>query len=347
MSQKTMKPIGIYYEHPEWFQPLFAELARRDLPYEAIDAGRHAYDPAGEAERRFALVLNRMSPSAHLRGCVHSILYTLHYLAHLERLGVRVINGVDAFRHETSKALQLSLLRSLDLPCPAARVINHPAEAPAAAAELRFPVVVKANIGGSGAGIVRFDRPEDLAAAVAAGRLDLGLDHTALVQEFIPARGGHITRVEVLDGSFLYAINVHTDGASFNLCPADICQTTEGVPLAGGACPADVPKPGIRVEGTTPPDDVIDEVERLTAAAGIEVGGVEYVVDDRDGRRYYYDVNALSNFVADAPRVVGFNPFVNLVDFLEREAGAARPAPPPADPHQVFQSALSEGMPGW
>jgi hypothetical protein len=27
-------------------------------------------------------------------------------------------------------------------------------------------------------------------------------------------------------------------------------------------------------------------------------------------------VNALSNFVADAPRVIGFDPFVNLVDFL-------------------------------
>ena len=32
---------------------------------------------------------------------------------------------------------------------------------------------------------------------------------------------------------------------------------------------------------------------------GIEVGGVEYFVDDRDGRRYYYDINALSNFVAE------------------------------------------------
>ena len=38
-------------------------------------------------------------------------------------------------------------------------------------------------------------------------------------------------------------------------------------------------------------------------AAGIEVGGVEYMIDDRDGQRYYYDINALSNFVADAPRV--------------------------------------------
>jgi hypothetical protein len=44
-------------------------------------------------------------------------------------------------------------------------------------------------------------------------------------------------------------------------------------------------------------------------------------VDDRDGRHYFYDINALSNFVADARSVVGFDPFVSLVDYLEHRAG--------------------------
>ena len=55
------------------------------------------------------------------------------------------------------------------------------------------------------------------------------------------------------------------------------------------------------------------------AAARIDVGGVEYFTDDRDGRRYYYDINAMSNFVADAPRVVGFDAFARLADYLEGE----------------------------
>src|SRR5439155_175774 len=82
----------------------------------------------------------------------------------------------------------------LGLPYPAARVINDPADAPAAAAELEFPVVVKPNVGGSGAGIVRFDTPTQLDAAAATGGLELGPDHTALVQEFIPSAEGRITR---------------------------------------------------------------------------------------------------------------------------------------------------------
>ena len=33
------------------------------------------------------------------------------------------------------------------------------------------------------------------------------------------------------------------------------------------------------------------------------------------------DTNALSNFVADGPNVIGFDPFAKLVDWLEVEAG--------------------------
>ncbi len=313
------KPIAIYYEHPDWFRLLFAELDRRDLPYVAIEAARHQYDP-DETESEYSLLFNRMSPSAYLRGNGQGIFYTLNYLEHLERNGVRVINNRAAFTVETSKALQLSLLASLGLPYPRARVINHPSLAVAAARSLRFPIVVKANIGGSGAGVVRYDSPDSLERAAAANTIDLGIDQTALVQEFVPARGGHITRVETLGGKYLYGIKVFTSGESFNLCPADICQTTDGVELARAACPVDSPRTGLQVEGYTPPDEVIDAVERIVQAAQIDVGGVEYIVDDRDGSLLYYDINALSNFVADAPRVVGFDPHARLVDFLEEEA---------------------------
>jgi hypothetical protein len=78
------------------------------------------------------------------------------------------------------------------------------------------------------------------------------------------------------------------------------------------------------VEGYRPPADVVASIERIVQTAGIDVGGIEYIIDDRDGQLYFYDVNALSNFVADAPRVIGFDPFVNLVDFLVVEMEKAR-----------------------
>lgn len=315
MSITKDRPLAIYYEHPEWFRPLFGELDRRKVPYEAVEATTHRYDP--ERAPEYALVLNRMSPSAYLRGHGAAIGYTHAYLEHLERTGVRVVNGRRAFETETSKALQLSILRELGLPHPRARVIGDPHQAADAADGLRYPVVVKPNVGGSGAGIQKFRDVDALRRAAEAGTLDLGPDGTALVQEYIEPEAGRIVRVEMLDGAFLYAIRVYTSGESFDLCPADICRSADGEALAG-ACATDR---GLRVEGYDPPGDAIRDVERIMDAAGIEVGGVEYVVSAHDGRRYYYDINALSNFVADAPRVVGFDPFHRLVDFLEREAG--------------------------
>jgi hypothetical protein len=317
---RTDKPLAIYHEHPDWFKPLFAELERRGTAYERLDAASHAYDPSESADDvPYSLVFNRASPSAYLRGHAQTTFYTLHWLRHLERLGIPTVNGSAVYSLELSKSSQLDLLESLGLPYPRSRAINNPAQAVAAArdARLRYPVLVKANIGGSGAGIVRYDSHGALADAVARGAVDLGIDGTALVQEAAPLRDGHITRVETLGGEYLYAINVFPAQGSFDLCPADACQRVDGVELVRGACAVDAPKTGLRVEGTTPSRAIIEQVERISREAHLDVGGIEFLVDDRDGKHYFYDVNALSNFVADAPNVIGFDPFVRLVDYLE------------------------------
>jgi len=319
MMSKSKKPIAIYHEHQDWFRPLFNELDRRGTPYIRIDARRHRFD-IGKPDGEFSLVFNRMSPSAYIRGNGNGIFYTLQYLANLERAGTRVINGHHAFTVETSKTLQLSLLEGLKLPYPRSRVINHSSQALAAAHGLRYPIVIKANIGGSGAGIRKFAGEADLAKAVQLGELDLGIDYTALVQEFIPALDGHITRVEVVGGKYLYAIKVFFSGESFDLCPADICKTTTGDELVRTACPVDAPKNNLRVEGYAPPPQIVKQVELIMQTAQIDVGGVEYITDSRDGKLYYYDINALSNFVAEGPRVVGFDPHERLAAYLEQEA---------------------------
>lgn len=325
--------LGILYEHPDWFRPLFRELEHRGIPHRKLDARSQWFDPS-ESVAPHPVVFNRMSPSAYLRGGREAVFYTTQYLTHLRRLGVRVINGLEAWRTEVSKAAQLALLEELGLPYPEARVI-HRAEAAATASEgLRFPVVVKPNVGGSGAGVKRFDSSERLAEAAERGELDFGIDGTALVQEFVPARDGRIVRVEVLDGRFLYAIRIYTPGDEFNLCPADVCQGVDGTELERSACPADAPANDLSVEAYEPPASVVKAVETITAASGIEIGGVEYLVDDRDGRVRYYDVNAMSNFVADGQRVLGFDPVARLADWLEEEL-TSHAAPAATRPEEV------------
>lgn len=306
------KPIAVLYEHPEWFRPLFAELDRRGVAYEPIHAARHVYDP-DEPEVAYSLVVNRMSPSAWRRGNGQAIFHTLHYLGYLEEIGANVLNGLAAFQMEISKARQCALFARLGLRYPRACVIADPSDAPAAAG-LRFPVLIKPNIGGSGAGIRSFESGEELAAAAAAG-FDLGLDGTGLVQEYLPAEGESIVRIEIVGGEFLYAIRIRLMPGSFNLCPADYCELPG---IADG-----VSGRGLPIEAFDPPEEVVEDAKRIVAAAQMDVAGVEYLVNARDGRPYFYDVNALSNFVADAPSVIGFDPFENLVDYLLERANEA------------------------
>jgi hypothetical protein len=305
------RPIAILYEHPLWFEPLFAELERRGVDYARLRADELVFDP-GERRDPYALVVNRMSPSAWTRGHAHAIFHTLHYLAYLDEIGANVVNGHEAYEVEISKARQLALFARLGLRYPAARAVNDPGQAPAAAEGLRFPVLVKPNVGGSGAGIRSFQTPAELGEAAAEDTVDLGLDGTGLVQEHLPAADESVIRVEILGGELLYAIKLRLMPGSFNLCPADYCELPG---IADG-----VSGRGLPIERFDPPAEVVADAKRIVAGAGMELGGVEYLVDARDGQPYFYDVNALSNFVADAPDVIGFDPFVDLVDFLLERA---------------------------
>lgn len=331
MTRQFVRPrdrrLAIFYEHPEWFTPLFAELDRRGIHYDRLLAYRHRFDPT-ERACPYALLVNRMSPSAYTRGHAETIFYTLQYLSYLKEIGANVLNGYDAYVYEFSKARQINLFERLGLRYPRARVIRHPSQALGAAAGLTFPVLIKPNIGGSGAKIVRFDTPDQLKTMAEAGTIDLGIDHTALVQEYLPAEGDCIVRVEILNGDYLYAIRLFLSPDEFNLCPADYCrlpeldaqQNTDG--LADGVSGRNVP-----VEACTPPQDVIETVKRIAAAVQMEVGGIEYLVNRRDGQVTYYDINVLSNFVANAPQVVGFDPVPRLVDYILFRAGRADRAP--------------------
>src|SRR5258705_7993629 len=148
---ELQRPIAIYYEHADWFRPLFQRLDESGVAWKKIDARNHQYD-AASTEEEFSLLFNRMSPSAWQRGLGHCIFYTLNYLAHLEAKGVRVVNGRRGFAHEISKAQQLTNLEKLGLPYPKARVINHVSQALGAAEAIGYPLVIKPNIGGGGGG---------------------------------------------------------------------------------------------------------------------------------------------------------------------------------------------------
>jgi ribosomal protein S6-L-glutamate ligase RimK-like protein len=311
----STRPLLVFYEHPDWFRPLFNELDKRGLPYRRVHADGFTFDAAAPPPACSA-VFNRMSPSAWKRGRGGAIFFTHDYLSWLDTHGADVINGSAAFRLETSKAQQIALLAKLGIRAPKTRVVTSIEGLSAAARSLEFPIVVKPNIGGSGAGIVRFDTPKELEAAEPG--VFNSVDGVLLVQEYHRPRGNSIVRIETLDWRYLYGIRIHLgDTADFNLCPADVCKTVDGRDLTSVACPVGAANAGLTVEPFTPNDDIIASAEYIARAAHIDVGGIEYLESERDGELYFYDINALSNFVADPLQVLGFDPTVNLVDSIE------------------------------
>ncbi len=297
-----MGRLAILYEHPQWFRPLFEALRRAGIAYEEWRADQLAF---GLEETDWPdLVFNRMSASAAWRGHAHAQFAVRELLAVLEARRVAVVNGLAAYELEISKVRQLELFRRAGARTPKTGVANCPGQLLRAARGLAFPVVVKPNGGGAGAGVRRFEAPAQLEAA--AGEVEFGCDNTVLVQEHIPSRDGACYRIEILDGEILYCLKVQRDGAGYNLCPADAC---------GSAA-----KP------------VFTRCEPLPEAAAlalhaarlgrIDLCGIEYVIDHRTGEPVFYDLNVLSNFVADAPRIVGFDPHERLVDYLGRRLHA-------------------------
>lgn len=297
----ALPDLAIVYEHPQWFEPLFAALDARGVSYVKVPLAGHVFDPA-RSPAPARVVFSRVAMSSFLREPEHPIFYAQSLFEHWQGQGTRVINA-SALPIDTSKARQLSLIARLGYKGPETRTAHRQTDLPRAAEGLRFPVLVKADIGGSGSGIVRYDSAEELAQAARDGTAPAGINGVSLIQEYAPREGGRITRVETLAGRYLYAIDVESPGDAFDLCPADACLIRPGSAVLGMT----------RVE---PPAEVIAAVEAMAAAGHVEIGSVEYLIDERDGSIQFYDINALSNFVAKPLEVLGFDPHDNLVDWL-------------------------------
>ena len=295
--------LAVLYEHPQWFQPLFAALDRRGMKYVPIQLGDHSFDPAS-SEVPAPLILSRVAQSSFLRESEHPIFYAKALLDHWARLGARVVNGADVLAIDSSKARQLSLITCLGYAIPETRVVHRVRDLIGATEGMSFPLLVKANIGGSGAGIVRYSSMDELRQSVADRMVPQSVDQVLLLQDYVPPRGGSIIRIETLGGKFLYAIEVESRGDSFDLCPADACVAQPG-------------RSAIRMTGVIPSPELIDAAERIARATGLDLGGVEVVIDDRDGTPRFYDINAMSNFVADPLNVLGWDPHDRLIDFLQ------------------------------
>jgi glutathione synthase/RimK-type ligase-like ATP-grasp enzyme len=316
-----MQPqLVVIHEHPEWQKPLFAALERRGVSFAPFDLKAAAFTNVDAPSA--ALYFNQASPSAYLRGNARAVPLALAYMRTLQRRGARVLNGADVFALELSKSAQATLLETLGIDTPRSITFNDVDALAPFVGDITWPALLKPDQGGSGARIQTVESLDHV-RSIFERDPDVWLpDNLFLLQELVPHDPEHgIIRLELLDGELLYAMRVVTHGR-FNLCPSPVCNPEDGdgiceIPEAAPAPPVEFyPFPEV-------PKEAVETARRIARAAGLDVGGVEYL-ESPDGRRVFYDINANSNLRPSVAAAFGFDPFERVVDYLERQLARRR-----------------------
>jgi glutathione synthase/RimK-type ligase-like ATP-grasp enzyme len=318
-SAASRPEITVLYEHPEWQKPLFAALERHGVSYATLDLKRAAFEPGEPPPSR--LVFNQASPSAYVRGNTRAVPLALAYLKALEHEGVSVVNGARAFALELSKTAQAAMMRRLGLRTPRSLSFND-VDALASLLEEKtwtWPSLLKPEQGGSGARIEKVHSLGEIRAMLDAKPELWSPDGVFLLQEYVESdvdKG--IVRMELLGGELLYAMRVKAHGR-FNLCPSEVCNPVDG---AEGACevPAKLVAPPVEFYAYPEiPAAAVEAGKRIATAAGIDIGGIEYL-EASNGDFVFYDVNANSNLRPAIAHEFGFDPFDRVVEYLIRRA---------------------------
>ena len=300
-----MSRITVLHENDAWVEPLRAAFEELGLPHEAwfLDEGIVPFDgppPVG-------VFYNRMSASSHTRGHRYGPELAHGLLNWLEAHDRRVVNSHRALYLEVSKLAQYAALGRVGLRTPrTVAAVGRDKVIEAARAFGPGPWILKPNRGGKGLGVQLFHSLEAIAAYLdgAGAGEEAPIDGIWLVQDYIRAPEPFITRCEFVGGKFLYAVQVDTSDG-FELCPADVCAVPD----------ASRPKFEV-VDGFESP--LVAPYERFLAANGIEIAGIEFIVD-ADGTAYTYDVNTNTNYNPDAEAAAGVSGMAAIARFLGQE----------------------------
>ena len=300
--------LHVIYENPAWVPPLEAALRCQGVPYELHFTDGGVFDLSSAPPE--GVFLNRMSPSSHTRGNQGGVRFLGEYLEYLEAHGRRVLNGSRAFALEVSKIRQDSAQRAFHIRTPRTIAVVGRERLKAASREMELPFITKHNQGGKGLGVRLFRDHTTFDAYVDGTDFIGGPDEITLLQQYIEPAEPFITRVEIVDGVFQYAIRSGTQDG-FELCPAVECASEDAL------CPADGDGKFSLREELTEDDPLIRRYVDLMRALQIDIAGIEFV-EDRAGIRYTYDINGTTNYYQEVEEQHSLNGMDAIVRLAAR-----------------------------
>ena len=307
--------IYIIHENDEWIEPLRKELHNINVSFEEWHLGKRNFDHLDKPPQ--GVFYNRMSASSHTRGHRYAPEYTAVVLNWLEKNKRRVVNNSRALSLEVSKSLQYKELESFGIRTPKTIYCNNKESIIKSANIFTKPFITKHNRAGKGLGVKLFNNKKELDSHVSSKDFEPSIDGITLLQEYIDANPKVITRVEFVNSKFLYAVEVDAS-EGFELCPAcpeDPIEVPE-TQFFGDFCPTIGNK--FRIVKNYKKNEIIKKYEKFIMANGIEIAGIEYIVD-KNGIIYTYDVNTNTNYNSQAERKSNIKGMKSIAEFLKKE----------------------------
>jgi hypothetical protein len=273
--------ILILTDIPEWVRPLVDLLESRDIKVQVTD------DP--EKIEANGLIVNRVSSLLAERDKARADRIT-HSLRAWEAEDRSVINGSLCFQTGYSKLAQAKLF----IECGVRTPQTYPA-VPGGRAIHGQAVLLKPPAGGFGRGIRALEDGEPAPDGL------FNREDGWIEQEMLTAADGCVHRIEVLGSDILYEARAPLKADEFNYCLAH-------------------PESDVIL---WPPHEiapkVTESVKKILRAARMELGAVEYLLDENDNP-IFIDLNPVSSFHPGATAVLGRDPLDATASYLMRRS---------------------------
>ncbi|MEC7985980.1 MAG: alpha-L-glutamate ligase, partial [Myxococcota bacterium] len=291
-------------------------LEEHNLPYSCLFTNGGAIDISSIPE--WGVYINRMSPSSHTRGHQNGVQYMKEYLSVLESYNLPVINGSQSFSFELSKVRQHAALEAFGIRTPKTIAVVGTDGLIEAAKKISPPFITKHNQGGKGLGVQLFHSHEAFEKHIREFGFVSSPDNINLIQQYIKPAQPFITRVEIVNGVFQYAIQSSTKGG-FELCPADVCTVEDAFCPAGESI--DEEKFQLRTD-ITKDHPLVQEYINFCQEYRIDVAGIEFI-EDQDGNLFTYDINCTTNYNSNVESKHGFSGMHSIAQLAKRKLGSA------------------------
>ncbi|MFC1724118.1 RimK family alpha-L-glutamate ligase [candidate division KSB1 bacterium] len=278
--------IGILYESDEWSNWRIKNLIESHgikTNYIYIENFKLS---GGKFPDR--LYINRVFPSAGMRGNNKALKNTSGILEVLNNLKIPVINSFNAFLYDCSKVKTYDKLLGIKINIPEYYFIGDLKSINSFIKKISFPAVLKKDCGG---------RSFDLNIIRNAGdlqKLNIKIESDCwIIQEFIEPVKEFTTRVEIVDGKIMTVLKRYLGKGGVS------SYSTASRYEVYNDCPLDIKEDSIKI---------MNFLE-------IEMGSIDFI-ETESGINYVIDVNATSNFTPDYIPLLGFDPVEKMVEYI-------------------------------